>query len=65
MKAKQRVWALRGGQPDDLAASEVGCGQIWLRCASMKHKIAPNDPEEFGECRFRAAASVGERRLKK
>jgi hypothetical protein len=34
MKATQRVWALRGGQPDDLAASEVGCGRT-ARVASL------------------------------
>jgi hypothetical protein len=44
MKKKQRVPAPRGGQSDDLAAYEVGCGRISLRCASMTRKLAPNIP---------------------
>jgi uncharacterized protein (TIGR03118 family) len=44
MKAKPQVSALRGRKPDDLAANEVGCGRISLRCASMRRKIALNSP---------------------
>jgi hypothetical protein len=52
MWVKQRVSALRDGQPNDLAASEVGCGQISLQCASYEIKIAPSGREP-GECRLR------------
>ena len=38
------VSVLRGRKPDDLAANEVGCGQISLRCASMRRKIALDGP---------------------
>ena len=31
---KQGVPAPRGGHSDDLAANELGCGRILLRCAS-------------------------------
>jgi hypothetical protein len=44
MKAKPRVSALRGRKPDDLAANEVDCGRISLRCASMTRKIALDGP---------------------
>jgi len=44
MKAKQRVPALRGGQPDDLASNRGSCDRISLRRASMRRKIALNNP---------------------
>jgi hypothetical protein len=45
MWVKQRVSALRDVQRDDLAAREVGCGQISLQCASYEIKIAPSARE--------------------
>lgn len=48
MKAKQRVPALRGGPPDDLATNRGGCDQILLRRASMRRKIMPNSPGIWG-----------------
>jgi hypothetical protein len=43
MKPKQRVPALRGGQPGDLAANRGPCDRISLRVASKRRKIAPNN----------------------
>src|ERR1700730_13898748 len=48
MKAKQRVPALRGGQPDDLASNRGSCDRISLRCASMRQKITLNKPGLWG-----------------
>src|ERR1700730_2343302 len=48
MKAKQRVPALRGGQPDDLASNRGSCDRISLRCASMRRKITLNNPAIWG-----------------
>jgi hypothetical protein len=39
IKAKQRVSALRGGQPDGLGVNKVGCGRISLRRASLRGNI--------------------------
>ena len=48
MKAKQRVPALRGGQPHDLAANGIGYDRISLRRPSMRRKIALNNPGIWG-----------------
>jgi hypothetical protein len=42
MKAKQRVPALRGGQPGGLAANGIGCDRISLRRTSGRRKIVLN-----------------------
>ncbi len=42
LKAKQRVSALRGGQPDDFAANGGGRDRSSLYAALMKRKITPN-----------------------
>jgi len=48
MNADQRVAALQGEQPDDLAASGSGCDRISLRAALMKRNITPNGPGIWG-----------------
>jgi len=42
MKAKQRVPALRGGQPGGLADNGIGCDRISLRRTSGRRKIVLN-----------------------
>jgi hypothetical protein len=48
MKAKQRLPALRSGQPDDLASNRGSCDRISLRRASMRRKITLNNPGIWG-----------------
>jgi hypothetical protein len=48
MKPKQRVPALRGGQPDDLASNRGSCDRISLRRTSMRRKITLNNPGIWG-----------------
>jgi hypothetical protein len=48
MKAKQRVPALRGGQPGDLASNRGSGDRISLRRASMRRKITLNNPGIWG-----------------
>jgi hypothetical protein len=48
MKAKQRVPALRGGQPGDLASNRGSCDRISLQRASMRRKITLNNPGIWG-----------------
>jgi hypothetical protein len=48
MKPKQRVPALRGGEPGDLAANRGACDRISLRVGSMRRKIAPNNSGIWG-----------------
>src|SRR5437773_9360301 len=61
MKAKQRVPAPRGRKLDDLAANEVGCSRISLRCASPRRSIAPTRPGTRGMSWMRAERKVMER----
>jgi hypothetical protein len=48
MKAKQRVPALRGGQPGDLASNRRSGDRFSLRRASTRRKITLNNPGIWG-----------------
>jgi hypothetical protein len=61
MKAKQRVPALRGGQPGDLASNRGSCDRISLQRASMRRKITLNNPGIWGMSGYEASPAPGGR----
>src|SRR5260370_21159514 len=57
MKAKQRVPALRGGRPDDLASNGGGCDRNFVAARLDEMDNHAQQPRESEECRFIAHLS--------